>query len=75
MALTEAEAARLAALQAAYDKLISGVRVARVRTAAGKEVEYGQGDVDALKREIDQLAGQQASPTGNRRGALRFQVR
>lgn len=75
MALSDADAARLALLQAAYDKLISGQRVARVRTSAGREVEYGQGDTAALKREIDQLVALQASTTATRRGALTFQVR
>lgn len=75
MALSDADAARLASLKAAYDALISGVRVARVRTTAGREVEYGQGDVAALKREIDQLEALATSTTGARRGALRFQVR
>jgi len=75
MALSADDAARLASLKAAYDKLIAGGQVQRVRNASGREVEYGRGDVEALKREIDQLEGLAASTSGARRGALRFQVR
>lgn len=42
---------RLAALTAAYDKLIMGQQVARV-TTENRTVEYAQADLPRLEREI-----------------------
>ena len=77
MALSTEDAARLASLKAGYDALLLGQNVVRVQTHGGRLVERGQGDVAALKREIDQLEGLAASTsaTPRTRGALRFVVR
>jgi hypothetical protein len=73
MALSDSDAARLASLQAACDKLITGAKVARVVFPDGRTVEYGAGDMTKLKQEIDQLNAA-GSTSGNKRGALRFTV-
>lgn len=70
MALTADQSARLAALQAAYDALISGAAVAKV-SSGGRSVDYAQGDQDRLRREIDALEAQ-ATGRGRRRGAITF---
>jgi hypothetical protein len=74
MSLTEADAARLAMLQAAYDKLIAGTQVAAVRFADGRSVNYTAGDLAVLKAEIDKLNAAAANPCRSR-GAIRFNVR
>ena len=71
MALTTEDAARLADLRAAYDKLIKGEKVASV-TAFGRRKDYAQADLKRLKDEIDDLAAQAATTTGRRRGAIGF---
>lgn len=77
MALSDADTARLATLRAGYDQLLLGTNTVRVQTANGRLVEKGQGDIAALKAEIDQLAAMQASTSANprRSGALRFEIR
>jgi len=77
MALSTADAARLATLKSGYDQLLLGTNTVSVRTANGRMIERGQGDIAALKREIDQLESQAALPdeTPRPRGALRFRVR
>lgn len=55
MALSQDDAARLALLRAAYDKLISGSAVAKV-SAGGRSVDYQQADIGRLKTELDALA-------------------
>lgn len=73
MALTDAQAARLAKLQTAYDALIGGSKVQRISTPNGPSVEYGPGDTAKLKAEIDQLNAA-ASTSAYQRGAIRFTV-
>lgn len=74
MALSTADAARLASLQAAYDKLIAGSAVASV-ASGDKKVDYAKGDVATLKAEIDSLNAKAAASCGRTRGAVRFQIR
>jgi hypothetical protein len=73
MALSDPDAARLASLQAAYDKLITGAKVARVVFPDGRPSNTLAGEMTKLKKEIDQLMAA-GSTSGNRRGALRFIV-
>lgn len=70
MSLSSSEKSRLAKLKGAYDALITGKKAVRV-TIGSKSVEYGAGDTDQLKIEIDQM---QARDSGRIRGALRFRV-
>lgn len=76
MALTSDEATRLANLQAAYDKLISGQQVVLAMTGGltGRRVQYGLGDIPTLKAEIEILIAKRDSRTGRTRGALRFRL-
>lgn len=74
MALTTDQVTRLAALQTAYDALISGKAVARVEFN-GRLTAFGPGDVKTLKSEIDELTAAAASPSGRRRGAIGFRSR
>lgn len=71
MALSAADAARLAALRAAYDQLISGKAVAKVQRD-GRSIDYAQGDKERLRGEIDAL---EAAAAGRRRGAITFRFR
>jgi hypothetical protein len=52
---------RLASLQAAHNKLITGAKVARLVFPDGRTVEYGAGEMKKLKQEIEQLT---RSPQG-----------
>lgn len=72
MALTSAQATRLASLQTAYDQLIAGGRPIRI-DAAGRRVDYAPADMTKLKSEIDQLNAL-ASTTRRTRGAVRFRL-
>lgn len=71
MALSAADTARLTALRAAYDKLISGDKVAKVTSSAGRSVDYHQADLERLKGEIDSLVAQDSS-SGRKRGSVTF---
>ncbi len=73
MALTAQDAATLASLQSAYDKLISGQSVASVQEGQSR-TQWAAGDADKLKARIDALNASAASPTGRARGALSFRV-
>lgn len=71
MALSDADAARLAALRAARDKLISGQQTSKV--ASGPSVvEFAAGNIDAVMSEIARLeARERARPS---LGAMRFRI-
>ena len=73
MALTSEEELRLAKLQAAYDKLISGQAVAEVQSD-GETLKYTAGNFAHLKAAIDALNAKKASSTGRTRGAIRFRI-
>lgn len=73
MALSTSEATRLAGLQAAYDKLISGSAVASV-ASGDRKVDYNKGDVTNLKAQIDMLTAKSTAPCGRSRGAVRFRI-
>ncbi|HYD26980.1 gpW family head-tail joining protein [Brevundimonas sp.] len=74
MALSTEDAARLASLKAARDRLISGSQVESV-TAHGRRVDYGAADLNRLDAEICALEAEGASRTGRRRGAIGFRWR
>lgn len=73
MALSDADAARLVTLQAAYDALISGQALARVEWN-GRVTSYNKGDTASLLATINALKAQEAasSASGRRAGAIRF---
>ncbi len=73
MALSTADAARLAQLKTAYDQLITGKAVASV-SSGGRTVTYTKADMEMLKSEIDRLEALAASPSGRSRGAVRFRI-
>ena len=54
MALSDADAARLASLQAAYDRLITGSAIAEVEYA-GEKRRFAPADVPVLRQEIARL--------------------
>ncbi|MDR7232285.1 hypothetical protein J2X45_003391 [Caulobacter sp. BE264] len=72
MPLTLQEEARLARLEAAYEKALSGQR-AKVTQSGGRRVEYGDVDLTKLKAEIEGLQAK-ATDGGRQRGALRFRL-
>jgi hypothetical protein len=74
MALTADEAARLATLRAAYDRVITGGQVVRVEFN-GRLTAFGPGNAAALLAEIQKLEVNEASPTARRRGAIGFRSR
>lgn len=75
MALSTADATRLARLSAAYDDLLTGAAIVRVQQHGGRMVEYGPGDAVRLKQEIDALNAQAATTRPVRmRGAIGFRV-
>lgn len=75
MALSTEDAARLASLKLARDRLISGGQVAKV-TSGGRTVEYSQADMSRLDGEICALEASAAtSGPVRRRGALGFRFR
>lgn len=71
MALSPAEAQRLADLRAAYDQLIAGKAVAKVQRD-GRSIDFAQADVARLRAEIESL---EAAAAGRRRGPIRFRFR
>lgn len=73
MPLSTEEAARLAQLQAARDKLISGTNVTSIQEGASR-TQFGTGNPDDLLAEIEKLEAKQASKTGRVRGALTFGI-
>lgn len=73
MALSNADTARLATLQAAYDKLITGSATASVMSG-GRRVDYAKADETTIKSEIDKLTAAAGSPSGRTRGAVRFRI-
>ena len=70
MALTADEAARLVALQSAYDALITGKKAVRV-SIGDRSAEFGAGDIARIKSEIDVLT---AKNSGRTRGAVGFRI-
>lgn len=77
MALSVADAARLASLQAALDKLMTGQQVAKVQSA-GRMVEYGKPDMPTLRAEIQALVDKSltvSTAPARQRGGLRFRIR
>lgn len=75
MPLSTEDAARLANLKLARDRLISGDQVSKV-TSGGRTVEYGQADMTRLDGEIDSLETAATSTTPRRkRGAITFRFR
>lgn len=77
MALSTAEATRLANLKAAYDALMTGQQVASVEYA-GEHTTFNRVDPNSmarLKDTITELEVQSRLPTpGRRRAALRFRL-
>lgn len=74
MALTEAEAARLAQLKAKRDALMTGDSVRRI-THGDRSKELAPGDLAALQGEIDRLEAAAVTGTRKRRGAITFVFR
>lgn len=72
MPLTLQEEARLARLEAAYEKAISGQH-AKVTQSGGRRVEFAEVDLGKLKAEIEGLQAK-ATAGGRQRGALRFRL-
>ena len=56
--------ATAAELRAAYDDLIAGKAVARVRDENGEELTYARADLDKLFRRIKELEEVEAPATG-----------
>lgn len=73
MSLSADDAARLASLQGAYDKLIKGEATASVMSG-GRRVDYAAGDKQKVKDEIDRLNAAASAPRGRTRGALGFRI-
>jgi len=75
MALSDADAARLAALKAARDRLASGASLQEVQSG-GRLQKFFPGDIARLDADIDALTAAANSSTGavRRRGVLRFRV-
>lgn len=74
MALTDAEAARLAALIAKRDALIGGDAVRKI-THGSRSKEMAEGDPDKLQAQIDRLEAQALTGSTRRRGAITFALR
>lgn len=72
MVWTAEKEARLRALWAAYDALISGKTVVEA-TINNKTVKYGPGDKSSLKSEIE-IAESEKRSGGRTRGAIRFRI-
>lgn len=72
MPLTADEATRLATLQAQYDKIISGQNPTLIAEGQSR-TQFGAGDTDKLKQEIEALQAK-AALDGSERGAIRFSV-
>lgn len=74
MALSDADAARLAQLRIQRDALIGGTKVRRI-THGQRTKEMVEGDPAALKAEIDRLEAMSVSSSSRRRGAITFRFR
>lgn len=74
MALTDAQAARLAALIAQRDALIGGGAVKKI-THGARSKEMTEGNADKLQAEIDRLEAQATTGCNRRRGAITFALR
>jgi hypothetical protein len=74
MALTDEEAARLAALIARRDALIGATAVKKI-THGSRSKEMTDGDSDKLQAEIDRLEAQAVTGSRRRRGAITFALR
>lgn len=72
MALTSAQQVRRDQLQTAYDKLITGQNATMIQSG-GRRTEFGPGDAERVRAELDQLNAL-ASSQGRTRGALRFRL-
>jgi hypothetical protein len=73
MALSATDAARLASLLAARDKLIAGDKRSRV-TYGSTTVEYSQADMTRLDSEISRLQAMDDTSSQRRGGAIRFRI-
>lgn len=69
MALSTADALRLASLRLAYDQLIAGNKIAKV-SSGDRSVDYSAADINRLEAEIRGLEAM--NETGRRRGAISF---
>lgn len=74
MALSDADAARLALLKAKRDALIGGGQVRKIQHGA-RSKEFADGDPDKLQAEIDRLEAKEATGCGRRRGPITFRFR
>lgn len=74
MALSEADALRLARLRQRRDEMIAGTKVSKV-TSGPRSTEFAQGDADALQSEIEQLEALERTGRRRRRGAITFAYR
>lgn len=72
MALSDADAARLAALQAAYDKLISGQAIAETEYN-GERRSFSRADMQGLRDELAALSSGIAT-TRPRYGTVRVRM-
>lgn len=72
MPLTLQEEARLARLEAAYERALSGQHV-KVTQSGGRRAEFADVDLAKLKAEIDGLQAK-ATAGGRQRGAVRFRL-
>lgn len=75
MALTNDELARLQRLRLRRDQLIDGTALRSAQSGTRKS-EFGQGDPEALRIEIEGLEAKAALPSGKARagGAIRFRL-
>lgn len=74
MALSDADAARLAQLRIQRDALIGGTKVRRI-THGQRTKEMVEGDPAALQAEIDRLEAMSVTSSARRRGAVTFRFR
>lgn len=74
MALTDAEALRLATLTAQRDALIGGGAVKKI-THGSRSKELTEGNADKLQAEIDRLEAKAVTGSARRRGAITFALR
>lgn len=74
MALSDADAARLATLKARRDALIGGEGVKKI-THGSRSKEMTDGDPDKLQAEIDRLEAQALTGSARRRAPITFALR
>lgn len=74
MALSDADAARLASLKAKRDALIGGGQVRKIQHGP-RSKEFSDGDPDKLQAEIDRLEAQAATGCSRRRGPITFRFK